>query len=117
MRMRRSEQVLLLAQFISGGSLAWGLAYWWLGSLEPLAVAVVLTLVVHVNSWRVRGAVRGVWLTVLGLCGFLSKVDADLAARTLGDLRVPVVVGGSLLALAYGVLVEERERFKAAFIR
>lgn len=111
-RMRRSDQALLLAQFAAGVALAWGLAELWLGSSGPLIGAVVLTIAVHVLAWRRRGAIRGIWLTALGLCAVLSRVDPDLSSRNLGDLRLPVIVGGSLAALAYGVFVEERARFK-----
>jgi len=83
-----------------------------LGASWPLIGAAFLALVVEIiASWRLRGSFRGTWLMVLRLCSALSKIDPELSASALGMLRLPVIVGGSLIAIAYAVLVEERARF------
>ena len=94
-----------------GVGLAAGFGYFWTGTSWPVIGAALLALVVEVVSWRLRGSLRGTWLIVLGLCSALSKIDPELSASALGMLRLPVIVGGSLVALAYGALVEERARF------
>ena len=109
--MRRRDDLLSVAQFSVGVGLAAGFGYLWTGTSWPVIGAALLALLVEVVSWRLRGSLRGTWLIVLGLCSALSKIDADLSARALGILRLPVIVGGSLIALAYGALVEERARF------
>jgi hypothetical protein len=112
---RRTDDLISIAQFISGGMLAWGFGYWWEGNPTPAIVAVAVVLLVSVVGWRRRGRNRGLWLTALGLFGLLSKIDPDLSSRALGDFRLLVIVGGSLVALTYGIFIEERERFRAAF--
>ncbi len=109
--MRRREDLLSVAQFSVGVGLAVGFGYLWSGTSWPVIGAALLALVVEVVSWRLRASLRGTWLIVLGLCSTLSKIDPDLSAGALGMLRLPVIVGGSLIALAYGALVEERARF------
>src|SRR6266850_815942 len=109
--MRRQEDLLSVAQFSVGVGLAAGFGYLWSGTSWPAIAAALLALVVEVVSWRLRGSLRGTWLIGLGLCSTLSKIDADLSASALGILRLPVIVGGSLIALVYGALVEERARF------
>src|SRR5260370_41877136 len=102
--MRRREAVLTLAQFSAGAGLAAGLGCLWSGPSWPVIAAALLVVVVEVVSLRLRGNARGIWLMVLGLCSALSKIDPDLSASALGMLRLPVIVGGSLIALAYGAL-------------
>lgn len=115
--LRGKPAALLLAQFFSGGMLAWGLGYWWLGQAGPALIAIAVTLAVHVASWRVK-RLRGTWATALGFFATFSKIDSALAASSMGDLRLPIIVVGSLLALGYGVLIEERQRFAAlVFLR
>jgi hypothetical protein len=114
---RSSPRFILLAQFVVGVVLAWGVGYAWLGSYAPLVAAGILTTVVHVTSWRIRGQVRGFWLTALGLCSALSKIDPELSTSAMGDLRLPVIVGGSLLAILYGFSVEEPDSIRNLFAR
>lgn len=114
-RRTRSDDLIFIAQFFAGAMLAWGVAYLWLATTLPLIVAATVALLVNVIAWRRRGRVRGVWLTALGLFSVLSKVDVDLSTVALGDLRFAVIVGGSLVALAYGIFIEQRERFRAVF--
>lgn len=110
--LRGKAAALLLAQFVSGAMLAWGLGYWWLGEAVPGVVTIAVTLVVHVASWRAK-RLRGTWATALGFFATLSKVDPTLAATSMGGLHLPIIIGGSLLTLGYGILVEERQRFAA----
>ena len=114
-RGRRTDDLTFVAQFLAGVMLAWGFGYWWQGTTTPIVVAAAAALLVNGVAWRRRGRVRGVWLTALGLCSFLSKIDLDLSSGALGNLRLPAIVGGSLVALGYGIVVEQRERFRAAF--
>jgi len=107
-----SFALIRIAQFLVGVMLAWAIAYAWLGNDAPLIAVGVITLAVHGMSWRVRGQIRGAWLTALGLCGALSRVDPVLTTSALGDLRLPVIVGGSLVAIIYGLSVEEPERLR-----
>jgi hypothetical protein len=106
-----------LAQFSVGLLLAWGVGYAWLGNDGPLIAAGVVTLVIHAISWRLRGEIRGVWVTVLGLCGALSKIDPELSAQVMGERRLPVIIGGSALAILYGLLVEEPDSLRNLFGR
>jgi len=103
--------VLSSAQFSVGVGLGAGFGYLWSGTSWPVIGATFLALVVEITSWRLRGNFRGTWLMVLGLCSTLSKVDADVSASALGMLRLPVIVGGSLISIAYAALLEERSRF------
>jgi hypothetical protein len=110
-RVRRRQAVLSSAQFSVGVGLGAGFGYLWSGTSWPVIGATFLALVVEITSWRLRGNFRGTWLMVLGLCSTLSKVDADVSASALGMLRLPVIVGGSLISIAYAALLEERSRF------
>lgn len=110
--LRGKAAALLLAQFVSGAMLAWGLGYWWLGEATPGLIAITVTLAVHVVNWRVK-RFRGIWATALAFFATLSKIDSALAASSIGDLRLPIIIVGSLLALGYGALVEERQHFAA----
>jgi hypothetical protein len=108
---RGTRRWILLTQFGAGIALAVGLAYLWLGTAWPLTAATAITVVVHAVSWRASGEVRGLWATMLGFCAALSKVDASLADAALGVLRLPIALGGSILAVAYAALFEEHARF------
>ncbi len=111
-RLGKREQLLLVVQFLAGAVLAWGLAEFWLGESVPLVVAGAVTLIANWVAWRMRGQVRGVWLTAFAFCGLLSKIDTGLSERALGGFRLLVIVGGPLAALAYGFLIEQPQHLR-----
>jgi len=87
-------------------------------ALERSSSAVALTLAVAVllvaDALR-RGGIPGLWLVVLAFCGAVSRLNVTQTETTFGALRVPLIVGGSLLAIAFGYAVDPE--FRAAVKR
>jgi acyl-CoA synthetase (NDP forming) len=81
--------------------------------LEGLPAGVVATLTVAgllVADALRRGGLPGLWLVALGFCAALSRLNVTQTETALGVLRGPLIVGGSLLAFAFGYIVDPEFR-------
>jgi hypothetical protein len=95
--------------FIGGVTLAAAFGFALQGS--PFgAVAVLIAGGVLVADALRRGGAPGLWLLALGSCATLSRLSVTETEATLGPLRIPLIAGGSVLAIALGVIADPEFR-------
>jgi hypothetical protein len=85
------------------------------GSPSGVAATLTVACLLVADALR-RGGLSGLWLVALGFCATLSRLNLMQTERALGVLRGgPLIVGGSLLAIAFGYIVDPE--FRAAIKR
>jgi acyl-CoA synthetase (NDP forming) len=84
------------------------------GSPSGVAATLTVACLLVADALR-RGGLSGLWLVALGFCATLSRLNLMQTETALGVLRGPVIVGGSLLAVAFGYVVDPE--FRAAIKR
>jgi len=70
----------------------------------PIVAAMLVT-----DGLR-RGAMPGLWLVALGFFASVSRLSVTETEAALGALRIPMIVGGSLLAIALGSVIDAEFR-------
>ena len=64
-----------------------------------------------------RGGMPGLWLVALGFCASVSRLSVTDTETALGALRIPVIAGGSLLAIALGLVLDPEFRISLRHLR
>jgi hypothetical protein len=106
------QRLAAIELFVAGVSLTASVGY----VLEGSGSGAVLTFLIAAlltGHAIAQGAVWLSWLLALGLFSSLSKLDIAATERAFGDLRIPIMVGGSALALLIGVFQQQRRALAA----
>ena len=93
--------------FVAGMTLSATLGYALSDSVYGVAATFIVATLLVADALR-RGGMPGLWLVALGFCASVSRLSVTETETALGALRIPVIAGGSLLAIALG-LVFDRE--------
>lgn len=91
--------------FIGGITLSATLGYALSGSVYGVATTLIVAALLVADALR-RGGLTGLWLVALGFCAFVSRLSVTETETALGALRIPVIAGGSLLAIALGFVFD-----------
>jgi hypothetical protein len=95
--------------FIGGFMLAAALGYALEESSSGAVVAILVAAVPVVDAIR-RGGAPGLWLVALGFCATVSRLSVTETEAALGALRIPIMAGGTLLAIAVGAITDPEFR-------
>jgi hypothetical protein len=101
----RSHYLSRIELFIGGITLSATLGYALSGSVYGVAATLVVAAFLVADALR-RGGMPGLWLVALGFCAFVSRLSVTETETALGVLRIPVIAGGSLLAIALGLVFD-----------
>jgi hypothetical protein len=102
--------------FIGGITLSATLGYALSGSLYGVAGALIAAALLVADALR-RGGMPGLWLVALGFCASVSRLSVTETETTLGAFRIPVIAGGSLLAIAFGFIFDPEFRISLRRLR
>ncbi len=105
----RSHYLSRIELFIGGITLSATLGYALSGSVYGVAATFTVAALLVADALR-RGGLPGLWLVAFGFCAFLSKLSMTETETALGALRIPVIAGGSLLAIALGLVFDPEFR-------
>jgi hypothetical protein len=100
--------------FLSGVLLSVALGYALEESQFGVGMALVVAGLLLGDAIRRRG-VTGLWVVALAFCASVSRLSMTETEIALGAFRVPLIAGGSLLAVALGCAVDRE--FRAAVKR
>lgn len=95
--------------FIAGITLSALLGYALSGSVYGIAATLIVAALLVADGLR-RGGMPGLWLVALGFCASVSRLSVTETETALGAFRIPVIVGGSLLAIALGFIFDAEFR-------
>ena len=79
------------------------------GSSNGAVVTLLVAGVLVVDAIRREGA-PGLWLLGLGFCATVSRLSVTETEAALGILRIPILAGGTLLAIALGAVMDPEFR-------
>lgn len=96
---------LLLAGITLSATFGYALS----GSVYGVAATLIVAALLVTDGLR-RGAMPGLWLVALGFFASGSRLSVTETEAALGALRIPMIVGGSLLAIAVGFVVDAEFR-------
>jgi len=102
--------------FIGGITLSATLGNALSGSVSGAAATLSVTALLVADALR-RGGLPGLWLVAFGFCAFVSRLSVTETEAALGALRIPLIVGGSLLAIAVGYLYDRELRTSLRAVR
>lgn len=105
----RAHYVSRIELFIGGITLSATVGYALGGSIYGVSATLMVAAVLVADALR-RGGMPGLWLVALGFCAFLSRLSLTETETALGVLRLPVIAGGSLLAIALGFVFDQEFR-------
>jgi hypothetical protein len=100
--------------FLGGVILSATLGYALEGSRFGVGASLVVAGLLVADAFR-RGGVAGLWVGAFAFCASVSRLNVSTTEMALGGLRVALIAGGSLLAIALGYLVDPE--FRAAIKR
>ncbi len=102
--------------FIGGITLSVTFGYALSGSVYGVAATFIAAALVVAHALR-RGGTPGLWLVALGFCASVSRLSVTETEPALGALRIPVIAGGSSLAIALGFVVDPEFRISLRRLR
>jgi hypothetical protein len=102
--------------FIIGVILSATLGYAVGGSDYGVVATVIIAGLLAADALR-RGGAPGLWLVALAFCASVSRLSVTEIDAALGGLRVPLIVGGSLAAIAIGFVIDPEFRIAIKRVR
>lgn len=115
MTTRPQHRLAIIEFFVAGVCLTVAVGYAFEGSFSGAIITLAASAVLIGHAVAQRG-VASSWLVALGFFASLNKLDLT-AQRAFGDLRGPVIIGGSAVALLIGVLGVLAERRRTVRVR
>lgn len=112
----RPHYLLRIEFFIGGIVLSATLGYALSGSVYGVAATLIAAALLVADALR-RGGTPGLWLVVLGLCASVSRLSVTATETALGALRIPIIAGGFLLAIALGFVLDPEFRISLRQLR
>jgi hypothetical protein len=102
--------------FIGGVALSATFGYALSDSAYGVVAALVAAALFVTDALR-RGGTPGLWLVAFGFCASVSRLSVTETETALGALRIPVIAGGSLLAIVFGFAFDREFRISLRHLR